>query len=231
VASRTARSRTPSGAPTAICARLGGDDRRPPLGCERSDQRFQALGAGAVQAGEGLIEQQDLRVLNEAACDQDALALPAGELAESLSGKRVEPDFAQCIHRGLALAPPRPTPPGQPRERPHRRYVEGRDRIVELRALGLWDGGAASPDAEGPGERGQLAQQGAQQGRLAAPVRAEQRHPLSRLQREGDAGDRRLAVVAGGESGGLDQSFTIHPRSPPVNPRTSSSAFASSIPT
>jgi hypothetical protein len=56
---------------------VGGDDDGAALVGQRPDQRFQALGAGAVEAGEGLVEEQDLGVLDEAAGDQDALALAA----------------------------------------------------------------------------------------------------------------------------------------------------------
>src|SRR5207253_8396434 len=54
-----------------------------------------------------------------------------------------------------------------------------------------------------------------QQRRLAASVGAEQRHPLAAVQREGDGGDRRAAVVAGGEPARLDQGLGSHPRLPP----------------
>src|SRR5215211_2857917 len=63
---------------------VGSDHQRPPLAGQLADQGFEALGAGPVEAGEGLVEEEDPGLLNEAAGDQDALALAARELAEGL---------------------------------------------------------------------------------------------------------------------------------------------------
>ena len=86
---------------------MGGDDDRPPLPGERRDQRFEQLGAGAVEAGERLVEQQHPGVLDEGAGDQRALALAAGELAEGLPGERAEADpLERRARRARARARP-----------------------------------------------------------------------------------------------------------------------------
>ena len=164
------------------------------------------LRAGPVEAGEGLVEEQHPRVLDEGAGDQRALALAAGELAEGLPRQRRRGRPARAPRAAASRsAPARAPPPGQPRERAHRRHVEGRDRVVEPRALGLGDGRAAGADPQLAAHRAELAEQRPQQGRLAAAVGAEQRQPLAAAQREGDVGDRLAGAVADREALGLDQ--------------------------
>ena len=157
---------------TTIAAALGG---------EVGDQRLEQLGAGAVEAGEGLVEEQDAGVLDEGAGDQRALALAAGELAEGLAPpacpRPTRSSAARAASRSRAA---RAAPPRQARERPHRRHVERRDRVVETGALGLRHGRAAGADPQLARQRAQLAEQRQQQRRLAAAVGAEQRQPLAR---------------------------------------------------
>ena len=85
------------------------------------------------------------------------------------------------------------------------------------------------PTRSVPASGAQLAEQHPQQRRLAAAVGPEQGQRLPRRQRELDAGDRRRAVVAGAETGRPRSGRRLHPRLPPVNPRTIESALAASI--
>src|SRR3954464_709592 len=54
---------------------VGGDHYRPTLSGEGRDQPVEQLRAGPVEPGEGLVEEQDPRVLDERTGDQRALAL------------------------------------------------------------------------------------------------------------------------------------------------------------
>ena len=88
--------------------------------------------------------------------------------------------------RGLAVAVPRPPPPGEAGEGAHQGDVERGDGEVEPGALGLGDRGCPPADLDRPPHRPELAEQDAQQGRLPAAVRAEQRDALAGLDLEGD---------------------------------------------
>src|SRR5436190_23337 len=98
-----------------------------------------ASGAGMVMrgqdapagAGEGLVEQQQPRVLDEGARDQNALALPARELAEGAVGLRSQPDGRERLERGAALDAARPPPPRKAGDRAHERNVERGHGVVE----------------------------------------------------------------------------------------------------
>ena len=78
----------------------------PPLRGERRDQRLEQLGAGPVEAGEGLVEQQHPGVLDQGPGDQHPLALAAGELAEGLAREGLEADPLQRRPRRRAILAP-----------------------------------------------------------------------------------------------------------------------------
>ena len=88
-----------------------------PLAGQLGDQPFQALGAGPVETGEGLVEQQHAGVLDQRPGDQHALALAAGEVAEGLLGERPQAD---PVERRAAASRSR---------RPGRRHHGSRDSV------------------------------------------------------------------------------------------------------
>ncbi len=187
--------------------------------------------AGPVEAGERLVHQQHAGVLDEGAGDQDALALAAGELAEGLLGQLLEADPGERPRAPARARPGRPPPPRGAGQRAHRRHVERRDRVVEARALGLRDRAAGGADPEAAGKRAQLAEQGAQDRRLAAAVGTEQGEALARPQLELDRGDdRRAGAVAERQAARLDQGLIRHPTLPSLKPRAIASALAASMP-
>ena len=156
-----------SGGPTAIWRRLrqrtesqrarllevvGGDRRSPaPPPASVGDQRFEQLGAGPVEAGERLVEQQHAGVLDERAGDQRRAGAGRRRARRrspprAARGRPARAPRAAASRSRAARAPP----PGQARERAHRRHVERRDRVVEARALGLRHRRAARADAQLP---------------------------------------------------------------------------------
>ena len=78
----------------------------------------------------------------------------------------------------------------------------------------------------------QLSEQGPEQRRLAAAVRAEHADPPAGLERERDALEHGRRAVARGEAVDHEERLahgSAHPRLPPVKPRTIASALARSI--
>ena len=150
--------------------------------------------------GERLVEQEHLRVLDQRAGEQGALALAAGQLAEA---------DARLRRRGR---------PGRarPRRRRARRgaaaATSGRAASVPIRATSSAVTGKSSRvrsvcatyagrplSSTRPVVRLELAEEDAEQGRLAAAVRAEHAHRLAGARLERDVLEHRHAVVARGE--------------------------------
>src|SRR5581483_8244587 len=123
--------------------------------------------------GERLVEEERRRVLDEGARDEHALALPARQPAELRARLGAEPDPAERVERGAAVRGAERPPPRHARERPHQGDVERVDRVVEPRALGLRDVSEPPRDADAPAQRLELAEQDAEERRLASAVRAE----------------------------------------------------------
>jgi hypothetical protein len=63
--------------PVCLLEVVAGDDDAPPGGGQIGDQLLESRRACRIQAGEGLVEQEKLGLLNQSSGDQDALALPA----------------------------------------------------------------------------------------------------------------------------------------------------------
>src|SRR5207253_2751796 len=78
----------------------------------------------------------------------------------------------------------------------------------------------------GAAQRSELAEEDAEERRLAAAVRPEDADPLALLGLERDAAQHHRAAVRGGEA--LDAQR--HRSRPPLRPRTIASAFACSMP-
>ena len=178
---------------------MGGDDDSTALAGELTYQRLEAPGGGHVKPREGLVEQQQPGVLDQAAGDQHPLALAAGEIAEGVPSPLRYADPLERPQRGLAVTVARPPPPGETGEGAHQGDIERRDREIKAGALRLGDGGSAPLDLDRPAHRAKLAEQDSEQRRLPAPVGAEKGDALPRLDLEGDVFDRGPATVAGGE--------------------------------
>ena len=209
------------------------------LAGEIVDQLHELRGAGLVEAGERLVQQQQV------ARPARARARPARAGAGRRTARR----------RSRVARSARPTAPSassarRRSARPGRRHHGSRASvpisatssaltgIVEARALGLRHRAAAAADRDRPRERLQLAQQHAEERRLAAAVGAQHADAHAALDRERDVLDRGRARVAGGQVAGRrkragvlrdDRVYVRHPRLPPVKPLTIASAFAASI--
>ncbi len=205
-------------------------DDPPPLPRQLRDQRFQPLGAGPVEAGEGLVEQQHAGVLDQRPGDQDALALAAGEAAEGLLGERPEADAVERPRRRLALGadPGAATRagaracPSSPRRAPRRGSRAASARSGEpcrrsRRRAASRRSARSSPST-------------ARSSVVLPPPLGPSRASVCPAARENSTPEiAAVAVVAGAEAGGLDQGSALHPRLPPVKPRTIALALAASI--
>ena len=99
---------------------------------------------------------------------------------------RREPDALERRARRGAVGAARRQPPAPVRERAHQRDVERAHREVEPRALGLRHVGGPAAQRDAARERLELAEQGAEERGLAAPVRAQHADGLARVDRERD---------------------------------------------
>ena len=132
--------------------------------------------------------------------DQYPLPLASGELSERRLRRLAEADAVERVERARPVGGSRAPPPRPATDDAHQHDVERGDRIVEPGAFGLWHRAAASVDDEEPAPRRELAQQRADQRRLAAAVGAEDADALAALDGERHAlEDHRPAAVAGGE--------------------------------
>ena len=113
---------------------------------------------GDVQSREGLVQQQELGVLDEPARDQHPLALAAGEITECVVGPSGDTHPFEGITRQLAVRASGPLPPRQPRKRAHQRDVERRDGEVEPGPLGLRDCRRPPMNLDGAAHRAKLAE-------------------------------------------------------------------------
>ena len=218
--------------PARLVDVVGGDHHAAPLGSELGEQRLQAIRARRVEPRERLVEEDHPRVLHQRTRDQYALALAAREVAEGRVGLLGQPHGRQRRPRRAALRASGAPPPGQRRDRSHECDVERADGEVQPRALGLRDDGEARGCPQRSGHGPELAEEHAEECRLAATVGAQDGHPLAGVQREGHVGEHGRRAVAGGEALRLHQGQIPaigHPRAPAVKPRTIASALARSM--
>ena len=120
---------------------VGGDRRRPappPPARAISASRLSALGRSRPEKGSS--SSSTPASWTSARAISTRWRWPPERRPKVCSASARRPTRSSASRRRLALAPARPPPPGQPRQRPHRRHVERRDRVVEPRALGLGHG-------------------------------------------------------------------------------------------
>src|SRR5262249_19911809 len=141
------------------------DQQASPFAGELVEQRCEQLGARDVDAAERLVQQEGVRVLDERASPEYALPLPARKPAEHRAGLVAQPDTLERLETALALTPPGRAPPASRRQRSHQRDVERGDGIVEARTLGLRHVAEAPRSRDRSGQRVQLAEQDAEEGR------------------------------------------------------------------
>src|SRR5215211_1114017 len=185
---------------------VGGHDHRRPAGPQPAQGgQEQVLGEG-VDPVEGLVEQQQPRLLGDRPGQQDPLALAAGEGPEPGGGPLGQPDLGQGLLGGLAVGRPGPAQPADPRVAAHQHHLEGRDRELGVEGVGLGHVGDLAPGRrgrpaqhlDGPrGERDQ-AEDGPDEGRLAGPVGADEGDRLAGRDLPVDPLDHRVALVGDG---------------------------------
>ena len=220
----------------AVDALLGEDDGAPRL-LDRGEER---LGAVGVELGRRLVEQQELRLERERGGKADALQLPARELdrAPRREMRRADLGRAPRATRGQISsgATPRFSSPNA---------TSFSTRVITTWSSGSWKTDATVPaSSAGPCERvsspptstrpGEAAavevrhepRERAQERRLAAAGRAEQRDDLAVLELERDVAHRRHAAGVG-EREPLDAS--LEPQPPPPRAATAPASATWSI--
>ena len=151
-----------------------------------------------IDPGGGLVEEQQIGLGRNRARQQHALALASRQLGEAFGGELAGAAGGQGLPGSGPLPRAGETPEGEVPPGALERHLEGGERIegVQRFALGNVPDAQAGPAPHATRKGRQEAQQPAQQGRLAAPVGAEQHHELLRPDREGRPAHHRPAVVA-----------------------------------
>ena len=163
-------------------------------GSELGHQRLDLALGGRVQAGGGLIKQQDLRLQSPGACQRQPLLLPTRERFGRPLSQLGQPHLlksCQRLHAGCA-----PAGAGHPQAQGHIVLRRGTQHVRALKQHGLRGGMRAQTE---PAGGRQQAMNQAQQSALATAVRADQRHPLAarNVQRASGECRKRAEVHAG----------------------------------
>ena len=160
-------------------------DEHPGAVRARADQPAGELAALLVEVGVGLVEQQQLGLVEDAAADRQALAHPGRELADPLVGAALHPDRTQRrLDPGLAGLAVDSVQSGveaevlAPAQVPveERLMAEVADPAAQLPGLARQ---RAPEDLDLAAARPQKGGEDPQQGRLAGPVRAEHEQGLA----------------------------------------------------
>ena len=118
IAAKAAREARHAGRPPARRSRAAAPGRRRagPLGvvgdddagaaAAGADQAARQLAALGVEVGVGLVEQQQLRLVQDAAADRQPLAHPGRELGDALVGAALHPDRLEQLVDPRLRAPP-----------------------------------------------------------------------------------------------------------------------------
>ena len=172
------------------------------------DERDHRLLVGEVETREGLVAQQDARVVGERLADAQALLLATREQAHGAVGEVLRPDRADQRVHALAIGAPRegdaplvPVHTERDEVAPaQRRIARQRARLRNVADPPVSLGADRSAERRDRSGRQRLEpQDGAQQRRLARAARAEDRDELSRLDGEVEPGPEfALASTQGG---------------------------------
>src|SRR5690606_15837325 len=156
-----------------------GDDGLPFVSHLVQDLEQDVLGR-SVQPGRGLVEQDNLRVLSNGPGEERALPLTSRQIADRTESVLLEADPADRGHGSLSVLRRDPLPPLLLAQAPLQYDVEDRDGKVpgdllilrHVRQESRRRPPRPAHDAHGAFVRAHGADQGAQQGRLAAAVRS-----------------------------------------------------------
>ncbi len=160
-----------------------------------------------------LVEREQHRVGDERAADREHLALASRELvpgARAAAGERLEQlvDAGDRAVAGRAAVAPEGAEAEVLVDRElgdHALPVGHEGEAAPRPLLGAESSEVVAVEQEGSGCRGHESCEGAQERRLAGAVRTEQRHHLTRREREPDAVEHRGAAVADGEVADLER--------------------------
>lgn len=190
---------------------MGAEDDRRSVARALEDGVFHPADAEGIEAGERLVEEHDLRGVEQAARDRELLFHAAGELAGKLVGfvgdlellkKRLRERFvvADAVDAGDEIEV---LTDGEIIEEPG--FV-GEERE---RALGGQRGGGevVTGDAEGAGAGGNDAGEAAERGGFAGAVGADEAEDFAWANEEGQLADGSEAAVAFGEGLDLDHDW------------------------
>jgi len=182
----------------------GGDDGAATLRLGMQD-RHQVLLGRDVHAGDRLVEQVELGIRRDRACQERTPALAAGELTDLRLGAVEHANLVERIANGLPVGGVRPPPGTQTRVAAHHRDVPDADRERPVDQLGLRHVGDPPGRLTG-GQPERLDSAGGwrhepgnqlQERALAAAVRPEDRDQGPGWQVEGDLLQRDPLPVAG----------------------------------
>ena len=173
--------------------------QRDPLRAQRLQDAGQGPARVAVDAGQRLVEDEQLGGAHEGAGDEDPLGLAAGEDLDVVVGALGQAHGLQSLQGPLARAPPPVRQGAAGVEQPGADHLQGGGGHARRRPHALGHvahappghGGAAgdvaAEEAHGPRADGQQAQDGAHERGLARAVGAQEGDRLARLDAQVDA--------------------------------------------
>ncbi len=165
------------------------------------------LGGGAVDAVEGLVEEEQLRLLGQRPGQQHPLALPAGQDAEPVAGPAGQPDPVQGLVGGGPVGPARPADPADAPVTAHQHDLGHGDGELGVERVGLGHVGDAPPgpgrggaeDLDGAGHGVDEAEDRLDQRALAGAVGPDEGQRPAGCHLAGDPGQHRAAAVGDAE--------------------------------
>ena len=83
---------------------MRGQNHCPPLVRQQAQQQHHPLVQAWIETGRRLVEEEEMRLVQDLGGDRDALALTAAEGTDELISLRVKPDESKCAcNAGLSL--------------------------------------------------------------------------------------------------------------------------------
>ena len=183
------------------------DDHGDPIAVQLAKEMQDVVTRSDVDAGRGLIEQEELGVAHQCTGEEYTLLLSAGQSADVTLRVLRHAETVEDAAHPVAILFARPRQQSRVHGAAHQHDFLHGDGEIPVDGLELWDvsGGGAAGTAHAPTVDqdlalldGHRAEERAKQRRLSGPARTENADELPLFDAERDVLDRRLTVVAGG---------------------------------
>jgi hypothetical protein len=191
------------------------DDHAAPLPGQPAQERDDRALGGSIDAGKRLVEDQEVGLLDQCTCQEDALLLAAGQLPDLPVGKRRHIDLAETVHRELPLAWTDQLQSAEAGIEPHQDDIDDGRREVPVDAGALrhiGDAGAhrverLAEKSDIAGDRRHHTHRSLEQRRFSRAVRPDDGAHLPGCELHIDRRKRRLIAIGNGKPGNGERRF------------------------